>query len=120
MQSQLPLTPSYNPNNSSGSKNENRDTGFNTPSLNQLASSIKNATASVKASREELEKYLLTRDIKLVTSYVEFIETNSFINSSYVMYLKYDNKKESFGDFLVRYPEFEEIAYMIEDFNQQG
>lgn len=112
--------PSFNPNqNLNPTKSENKDTGFNTSSLNQLASSIKNATASVKASREELEKYLLTRDIKLVTSYIEFIQTQSFIKSSYVLYLKYDSKKETFGDFLVRYPEFETIAYMIEDFNKQ-
>lgn len=97
---------------------QNIDSGFAKKTSNSIVLGIKGVTSSIINSREDLAEFLLKKDIQLLTSLTEFLDTGSFIKSSYVAYIKHDNKQESFGDFLVRYPEFEKIAYLIEDYNK--
>jgi hypothetical protein len=80
-------------------------------------SAIQSATSALSSNREELEAFLLTKGLKLVTSLTEFLETSSFIKSSYIINLNDNDAKISYGEFLVKYPEFEKISFLIEKHN---
>jgi hypothetical protein len=103
--------------NSNISSAEDRDKNTNTGVIFKSTKGIQQVTTKIINSREELASFLLTKNIKLVTSFTEVVSTGSFIKSSYVIYLDFANKSETFGDFLVRYPELEKIAYLIENYN---
>jgi hypothetical protein len=67
-------------------------------------SSVKAATTRIIQTRDELAKYLLEHGIKLLTSAKIFADTGDFIESSFVIYLKHGEYKESLQNFLQKNP----------------
>ncbi len=105
-----------NINLSGGVGSQNRDTKTSQLGINQSkVGAIKSYATKITTARQRLADYLLKQDMKLLTSFAEYVETGSFVNSSYIEYIKNDLKKEKFGAFLERNPVFKEIVWEIED-----
>ena len=105
-----------NINVSSSVGNQNLDTKANASfgaNISQIKA-IKSFSSKILSTRKELENYLLTKNIKLLTSFSDFVASQSFIASSFVVYLDYKEQMEPFSDFLVRNPAFQELADKIE------
>jgi len=70
-------------------------------------------TKQIINSRKDLENYLANKNIQLLTSATEFQQTGNFIMSSYVVFLDFDNYKESLFTFLQRYPQLQTAVEAI-------
>jgi hypothetical protein len=75
---------------------------------------IRTYTSKVVSLREQFENFLLTQNIKLVTSFSEMVTNKSFINSSYIIYVDQDGKREKLSKFLERNIKLKEVAEKIE------
>jgi hypothetical protein len=104
-----------NINMTGGAGSQNRDTKTSQLSINQSkVGAIKSYATKITTARERLASYLLKQDLKLLTSFSEYVATSSFVESSYIVYLKNDLKKEKLISFLERNPVFDEIVKEIE------
>jgi hypothetical protein len=102
-------------NRSDSSSNQNldkKDKSFLTN--NNKVGSIRSYSNNIKSSRKDLEKYLLNKGIRLVTSFSDFVATNSFIESSFVIYLEHNESIEKLEEFLKRNEQFLEVCSQIE------
>jgi hypothetical protein len=105
-----------NINMTGGVGSQNRDTKTSQLSINQSkVGAIKSYATKITTARERLASYLLKQNLKLLTSFSEYVETNSFVKSSYIVYLLNDMKKEKLSTFLERNPVFDEIVNEIEN-----
>jgi hypothetical protein len=100
----------------SGGSSQNLDTrGYDNFTITQeQISAIRVISAQVISSREELEQFLKKHDIKLLTSFSDLIETRSFIQSSYIIYIMNNMTMEKLVTFLERNPNFQKIVDKIE------
>jgi hypothetical protein len=93
-----------------GSPNMNNYAGGSREAQGQWAKSvarsakIKRATKSIIFSRSDFKLYLQKNGMDVFTSAVEFQKTGDFIQSSYIVYLNYNNYQEPLSQFLQRYP----------------
>jgi hypothetical protein len=102
-------------NRSDSTSNQNLDSKSKDYKVNKSkVDAIRSYSGKIINSRKQLEEYLLTKGIKLVTSFSEFVNTNSFIESSYVVYVFQSNSIENLSDFVQRNPQFAEIVVKIE------
>jgi hypothetical protein len=102
-------------NRSDSSSNQNLDTKSKDYKVNKSkVDAIRSYSGKIINSRKQLEDYLLTKGIKLVTSFSEFVKTNSFVESSYVVYVFQSNSIENLSEFVQRNPQFAEIVVKIE------
>jgi hypothetical protein len=76
---------------------------------------IKGATSAVIQTRAQLVQYLRQNGLDLWTSAIEFQQSADFIVSSYVVYPKHNNFKETLSAFLQRYPNLQPVAIAIRD-----
>ena len=79
------------------------------------ARSIRKATTKIISTRQEFKEYLIAQGLDLLTSAIEFQRTGDFILSSWVIYPKHNNFKESLGEFIIRYPKLQQSAKLIRD-----
>jgi hypothetical protein len=102
-------------NRSDSSSNQNLDAKSKDYKVNKSkVDAIRSYSGKIINSRKQLEDYLLTKGIKLVTSFSEFVKTNSFVESSYVVYVFQSNSIENLSEFVQRNPQFAEIVVKIE------
>jgi hypothetical protein len=102
-------------NRSDSSSNQNldrkdKDFGVNSNKVG----AIRTYSAGIVNSRKDLEKYLLKKGIKLVTSFSDYVSSNSFIESSFVIYIEQEGTMEKLEDFIKRNEQFQEIVAKIE------
>lgn len=105
-----------NINLSGGTGSQNRDTKTSSQlGVNQSkVSAIKSYSSKIITARTRFANYLLKQNIKLLTSFTEYVTKGSFVKSSYIVYLQNDMKKESLEEFMKRNPQFIEIVAEIE------
>jgi hypothetical protein len=110
------MNPDSNINMTGGVSSQNLDSnassklGVNSNKVN----AIRSFSRKIISSRQQLEEYLLTKNLKLVTSFSDFVANQSFIKSSYIIYLEYNEQMELFSNFLLRNPAYQDIADKIE------
>ena len=103
-------------NKNDSTSNQNLDKKKKDYLTNQTkVGAIRSYSGTIIKSRLELEKYLLKQNIRLVTSFSDFVVNNSFIESSYVIYEEYKNNIEKLSDFVSRNPEFLDVIVKIEE-----
>ncbi|MGL4759204.1 MAG: hypothetical protein ACRCXZ_07730 [Patescibacteria group bacterium] len=104
-----------NINLSGGVGSQNRDTKSSQLGINQSkVGAIKTYSSKIVSARARLSQFLLKKNIKLLTSFTEYVTGGSFLNASYIVYLDKDNKQESLATFIERNPNFKEIVEEIE------
>ncbi len=104
-----------NMNRSDSSSSQNLDGKKKEYSTNSdKVSAIRSYSGKIVNSRKDLENYLLKQGIKLVTSFSDFVKTNSFLDSSYVVYVSNNDSMEKLADFVDRNPKFADIVVKIE------
>lgn len=112
------LTPNNSeksPNLGNNPKSSVEKEGSFTRSLSR-SKSVKHATKFVIHTRKDLQEFLAKQNIKLITSALEYQQTQDFIQSSYVVFEKYKDHQESLKEFLERYPQLKET---VEQINQK-
>jgi hypothetical protein len=104
-----------NINMSGGVGSQNLDTKQAQYGVNSSkVSAIRSYSGTVMNNRKSLEKFLLSKGMKLVTSFSEFVTTNSFIKSSFIIYIEHKDSMERLSDFVLRNPQFEDVVNKIE------
>jgi hypothetical protein len=104
------MNPDSNINMTGGVSSQNLDSnassklGVNSNKVN----AIRSFSRKIISSRQQLEEYLLTKNLKLVTSFSDFVANQSLI------YLEYNEQMELFSNFLLRNPAYQDIADKIE------
>lgn len=76
---------------------------------------IKKSANNIIHTRQQFVEHLKQYGLGLVTSAVEYQQTQDFIASSYIIYENHNNYKERLGDFLARYPQLQQAALNVRD-----
>jgi hypothetical protein len=102
-------------NRNDSTSNQNLDKKKNDYLTNtNKVNAIRSYSSNIINSRKDLENYLMKQGIKLVTSFSDFVKTNSFLDSSYVVYVFHENSMEKLSEFVNRNPQFLDIVIKIE------
>lgn len=108
------FTPPDTPNESFSSPNQINFKESIAMKTVRASKKVRVSTNKIIRTRADFKKYLLKYGMDIITSAIEFNRTTSFKYSSYIVYLKHDNKREKLISFLTRYPQFKETVDAIE------